>query len=136
MELTVETLAPGVGQGSVLTLTEPLSFWGGVDAETGTIIDAAHPQLGAVIAGTVLVMPHSRGSSSASSVLAECIRAGTAPMAIVLHHRDPMMALGSLAAAELYPDRLCPVVVAGDSYNRIAAAATAAVAPDVVTIEG
>ncbi len=105
-------LVPGTAYGSTLVLDEPLSFWGGVDPITGEIIDRSHPQSGTVITDRILIMPGGRGSSSASSVLAECIRAGTAPAGIILEEPDPLLALGSLVAAELYPDRLCPVAVA------------------------
>ena len=67
-------LIAGEARGTVLALDEPLSFWGGFDAETGTVIDRAHPQVGASLAGRVVVMPFGRGSSSGSSVLAEAIR--------------------------------------------------------------
>ncbi len=63
------------------------------------MIDPHHPQTGAVITGRVLVMPTGRGSSSSSYVLAEAIRAGTGPAAIVLLDADPILALGALVAA-------------------------------------
>jgi len=96
------TLVPGEARGPALVLSEPLSFWGGLDPATGAIIDVHHPQLGAVVTGTVLVMPGGRGSSSSSSVLAEAIRAGTAPAAIVLTEADPIISLGAIVARELY----------------------------------
>ena len=37
--------------GQILRLDEPLSFWGGLDPSTGEIIDQAHPQAGASMAG-------------------------------------------------------------------------------------
>lgn len=86
----------------MLILTEPLSFWGGVDEKTGIIIDVHHPQRGACVTGKVLVMPSGRGSSSSSSVLAELIRAGVGPAKIILHEPDPIIALGALVAEELY----------------------------------
>jgi hypothetical protein len=55
-------------------------------------------------------MPGGRGSSSSSSVLAEAIRAGTAPAAIVLTDPDPIIALGALVARELYGVSI-PIVV-------------------------
>lgn len=112
MDLTV--LVPGEAQGPTLVLDEPLSFWGGVDAASGTIVDRAHPQFGTSITGRILVLPAGRGSSSSSSVLAECIRAGTGPAGIVLEVADPILVIGALVAAELYPDRICPVAVAAD----------------------
>lgn len=101
-ELAAAALCPGVGSGQLLLLDEPLSFWGGTDRRTGMIIDAHHPQHGTSIAGRVLLMDASRGSSSSSSVLAEQLRAGVGPAAILLIARDAIVALGALAAAELY----------------------------------
>jgi predicted aconitase with swiveling domain len=102
-------LAVGKGEGPTLILTEPLSFWGGVDPATGRIVDARHPQHGRSVTGVVLAMPAGRGSSSSSTVLAECIRAGTGPRAIVLAEPDPILAVGSTVASELYGIRV-PVV--------------------------
>jgi predicted aconitase with swiveling domain len=109
----VRVLAPGVASGEVLVLDEPLSFWGGLDPETGKLIDAHHPQAGASLTGKVLVMPSGRGSSSSSYVFAEAIRAGTAPAAVVLSEPDPIVALGSIVASELYGIEV-PVVVSAD----------------------
>ena len=104
-------LVPGVGTGTALVLDEPLSFWGGLDPVTGRLIDAHHPQLGATLAGRVLAMPSGRGSSSSSYVFAEAIRAGTAPVAVVLAEPDPILALGAIVASELYGVDV-PIVVA------------------------
>jgi hypothetical protein len=111
------TLVAGEGEGEVLVLDEPLSFWGGIDPATGAIVDVHHPQRGEVVAGRVLVMPSGRGSSSSSSVLAEAVRAGTAPAAIVLREPDPIVALGAIVARELYGIAL-PVVVATEAVPR------------------
>jgi uncharacterized protein len=102
--------ARGEAEGDALVLTAPLSFWGGVEAETGRIRDPHHPQFGASVAGRVLAMPMARGSSSSSSVLAEAIRLGTAPAGIVLGAPDPILTVGALVAAALY-GRACPIVV-------------------------
>lgn len=107
-------LVPGVATGEVLALEEPLSFWGGLDPETGVLIDAHHPQVGSSLAGRVLVMPSGRGSSSSSYVLAEAIRAGTAPVAVVLGEADAIVALGAIVAGELYGIAV-PVVVSADT---------------------
>ena len=103
-------LARGVAEGEALVLSAPLSFWGGIDAESGRIRDPNHPEFGARVAGRVLVMPFARGSSSSSSVLAEAIRLATAPSAIVLGAPDPILTVGAIVAASLY-GRLCPIVV-------------------------
>ena len=107
----VEVLVPGEAAGIVFLLEEPLSFWGGVDPATGTIIDQRHPQVGENLTGRILTMEYGRGSSSSSGVLAEAIRLGTAPSAIILAEADMIVMLGALVANELY-GRSCPVVVA------------------------
>jgi predicted aconitase with swiveling domain len=105
------TLVPGTAEGEVFVMAEPLSFWGGLDPATGAIIDRWHPQCGTVLTGKVVVMERGRGSSSGSSVLAEAIRAGTAPAAIVMLTRDAIVTLGALVGRELY-GKDCPVVMA------------------------
>ncbi len=112
-------LAGGSAAGTALVLDEPLSFWGGVDPRTGRLTDPHHPQRGAELRGRILVMPSGRGSSSSSSVLAEAIRLGTAPAAIVMLAIDPIVALGSIVAAELYARSLPVVVVDATAYASI-----------------
>jgi len=103
-------LVAGAAAGAALVLDEPLSLWGGLDPETGEIIDRRHPQLGECVTGRVLVLPVGRGSSSASSILLEAVRLGTAPAAILLAELDAILALGGVVARELY-DRAPPVLV-------------------------
>ena len=93
-----------------LVLDEPLSLWGGIDPATGTIIDANHPQRGASVRGRVLVMRSGRGSSSSASVLAEALRAGTGPVAILLGEPDLILSIGAAVAEELY-GAVVPVAV-------------------------
>ncbi|MER8466525.1 DUF126 domain-containing protein [Mesorhizobium sp. M1396] len=100
----------GEAQGQALVFSQPLSFWGGIDAETGDITDHSHPGLGQNVVGKILVMPSGRGSSSSSSVLAETIRRGTAPIGILLERPDPILAVGAIIAEFLYEIRM-PLVV-------------------------
>ncbi|RUW63176.1 DUF126 domain-containing protein [Mesorhizobium sp. M7A.F.Ca.US.008.03.1.1] len=100
----------GEADGLALVFSQPLSFWGGMDAETGEITDHSHPGLGQNVAGKILVMPSGRGSSSSSSVLAEAIRRGTAPAGILLERPDPILAVGAIVAEFLYDIRM-PLVV-------------------------
>jgi predicted aconitase with swiveling domain len=113
-------LLDGEANGSALVLDEPLSFWGGLDPHDGRIIDAHHPQCGTCMTGRVLVLPAGRGSSSSSSVLAEAIRLGTGPAAILIGEPDEILVLGALVAAELY-DTVCPMIaVPVEALARIA----------------
>jgi len=129
-------LVAGTASGPVLALREPLSFWGGVDAATGLIVEPRHPDVGRSVAGQVLAMPAVRGSSSASSILAELLRLGLGPAAIVLGEPDEILVVGALAAAELY-GATCPVVLLGhDAYVTAEGWSTMAIAVDGTITDG
>jgi predicted aconitase with swiveling domain len=113
------SLVAGEARGPALVLDEPLSFWGGVDPETGRVIDVHHPQRGVTVSGRVLVMPSGRGSSSSSSVLVESIHTGTGPVAIVMREPDPIIALGAIVVRELFGTRFPVVMVDETTYRSI-----------------
>jgi predicted aconitase with swiveling domain len=117
-----------------LVLAEPLSLWGGVDPASGTVIDARHPQRGESVAGRILVMAAVRGSSSSSSILAEAIRAGTAPAAILLGEPDLILAVGAAVGEELYGRRMPVVVLPLDQLAGIANGARVFVDGAVVSL--
>ena len=93
----------------VLACDEGLSFWGGVDPDTGAIIDAHHPQRAAVVSGRIVMMPTSRGSCSGSGVLLALALGGKAPAALVFREPEETLSLGALVANRLF-DRPVPVL--------------------------
>ena len=105
--------------GRALVLDEGLSLWGGMDPATGLLIDARHPQRGASLTGRIVVMPSGRGSSSSASVLAEAVRAKTAPAAILLGEPDLILSIGSAVAEELYEIVVPVVVLPADALSSI-----------------
>lgn len=113
-------IVAGHGQGPALLLDDALSFWGGYDAASGRIVEAAHPQHGQSLAGRVMLMQRAKGSSSSSSVLAEAIRNGTGPAAIVMRERDLIVGLGCIVASELYGRHVPVVVVDGPVWDQLA----------------
>lgn len=107
-------LHAGTARGRVLLLEEPLSLWGGSSLTTGRVTDERHPQFGQTMSGRVLVLPAARGSSSSTSVLAEQIRRGVGPAAIILCRPDPILVIAALVVEELY-DIHVPVVLVDDA---------------------
>jgi uncharacterized protein len=98
----LEVLIPGPEvRACPLILTAPISFWGGVDSKTSRIADVRHPQHGMDIAGTILFLPGTIGSSSASAILLELIHRGIAPAALVLREPDAILLLGVIVAREM-----------------------------------
>ena len=121
------TLVAGAAAGAPLLLEEPLSFWGGLDPASGTIIDRRHPQLGASVADRMLMMPGGRGSSGGSAILAEALRLGKGPAGILMLQRDAIIVVGAMVAAELY-GRACPVALTSErDWPALAAAARLAI---------
>jgi predicted aconitase with swiveling domain len=102
-------VADGAAEGEALVTNEPLSFWGGFDFQTGTIIDRHHPLVGVRAAGRILAVPFSKGSSTTTAVLLEAVRARTAPAAIVTTGTDAFFALASIVAQTMY-GRSFPVI--------------------------
>lgn len=103
-------IVSGEAEGRALVTSEPLSMWGGLNPETGEVIDRRHPLSGQIVTGKVLVLPHGRGSCSASGVLLESIRNETSPVAIVVTRLDPIIGLGAILGEELY-QRTIPIVL-------------------------
>ena len=123
-------IARGRVRAPALVLDEPLSLWGGLDPATGRVIELRHPQHGARVTGRVLVLPAARGSSSSASVLAEAVRAGTAPAAIVLGEPDLILALGAAVAEELYGVQIPILVLPAGDLAAIRDGATVDIGPD------
>ena len=96
-----EVLLPGAARGPLLRLRAPISFWGGIDATSGRVSDARHPDHGRCVAGTLLALPGTIGSSSSSSVLLELIHNGHAPAALILVDPDAILLLGLIVAREM-----------------------------------
>ena len=117
--LVGQIVVAGAGRGPALVTTEPLSFWGGLDPGTGEVIDRRHPLSGERLTGRVLVLPHGRGSSSASGVLLEAIRNGTAPAAILVTRVDPIIGLGAILGDELYGRPFPVLIIASDALTAI-----------------
>lgn len=88
-------------QAEGFALSAPISFWGGVNPQTGLIANVRHPEYGQSVAGQVLCLPATIGSSSAAAVLLELVYANLAPAAIILHEPDAILLLGLIVASEM-----------------------------------
>ncbi len=109
-------LNPGTASGPVVVLTEPVSFWGAYDPRTGKIVDVHHPQCGVELMGKILLLPETRGSGGTPGGIAEAIRRGTAPAAIILITPDINLAIGAAVAARLYNKQVPVVSVTAEHY--------------------
>ncbi|MEM2188261.1 MAG: DUF126 domain-containing protein [Nitrososphaerota archaeon] len=88
----------GRAEGEALATRQPISFYGGVDPETGRIIERGHELEGEVIADKILVFPYGKGSTVGSYILLRLRRRGLAPKAIVNQRCEPIIAVGAIIA--------------------------------------
>ena len=98
MEIKARSISKGRGAGEVLISREPFSFLGGVDPETGIVIEKGHELEGKSIAGKVMVFPHGKGSTVGSYVILGLAKNGKAPAAMINLEAEPIIAIGAILA--------------------------------------
>jgi predicted aconitase/predicted aconitase with swiveling domain len=113
------TLVAGKAQGQLLSAMVGLSFWGGVDPQTGVVIDQHHPLCGESLDGRVLAIPSGRGSCSGSGVLLELILNGHAPAAIVICEREEILTLGALVAEVVFEQSIPVLRIEREVFARL-----------------
>lgn len=89
-------IQPGKAHGVALVTTEPISFLGGLDPETGRVADPRHPLAGCDVTGRVLVFPTGKGSTVGSYVLYQMAKSGHAPAAMVNARCEAIVATGAI----------------------------------------
>lgn len=99
----------GTASATLLAANLELSFWGGVDARTGEVIDRFHPLSGRFLKDTILAIPGGRGSCGGSVIMMELILNGLGPKALIFERREEIITLGVMVAEELF-DKTAPVV--------------------------
>jgi predicted aconitase with swiveling domain len=92
------TISPGKASGEALVSRMGISFYGGVDPETGIITEAGHDLEGLSVAGSVLVFPNGKGSTVGSYILYRLMKNGHAPLAIVNAVSETIIAVGCIIA--------------------------------------
>jgi predicted aconitase with swiveling domain len=90
------SVVKGRAQGEALVADATLSFWGEVDAVTGKVIAVGHPLEGKSLAGRVLVIRSTKGSSATPMILRLAALEGNAPAAMVNVEVDGLAALGCI----------------------------------------
>lgn len=98
MILQGRAIHPGLVTGEVLLTHMGISFFGGVDPETGIIVERGHELAGQSVAGKVLAFPTGKGSTVGSYTLYRLKRAGHAPAAIVNAECETITAVGCIIA--------------------------------------
>lgn len=88
----------GRAEGRAAVSPEPIGFLGGVDPQTGVVIERGHPLEGQSIAGRILVFPTSKGSTVGSYTIYRLAKNGLAPAGIICAASEPIVAVGAIIA--------------------------------------
>lgn len=96
MILEGRVIKEGRAAGPALVSTEPIGFLGGVDPESGVVIEIGHPLEGRCVAGTILCFPTGKGSTVGSYTLYWMKQAGVAPAAILNAESETIVAVGAI----------------------------------------
>jgi hypothetical protein len=96
--MKARTINPGEASGEALVSREPIGFYGGVDPETGIVIEKGHELEGECVTGKVLVFPCGKGSTVGSYVIYGLQKNGVGPAAIVNEETETIVATGAILA--------------------------------------
>jgi len=88
----------GTLQGKALVSKKPISFLGGVDPNSGVIIEKNHDLNGKCIKDKILCFPHGHGSTVGSYVMYALAKNNLAPKAILNEKADPVVVVGAVLA--------------------------------------
>jgi predicted aconitase with swiveling domain len=106
MRLRGRRVVGGYAEGFALVSSDPVSFYGGVDPETGVVVEKGHAVEGECISGKVFVFPTGKGSTVGSYVIYRMKKLGTAPAAIVNRETEAIIATGCVIAGIPLVDKL------------------------------
>ena len=98
MKLQGRKIYQGQVEGEVLVTKMGISFFGGVDPNTGIVVEKGHELEGQSIAGKVLAFPTGKGSTVGSYTIYRLKRNGVAPLAMINTACETITAVGCIIA--------------------------------------
>ncbi|MBU0762191.1 MAG: DUF126 domain-containing protein [Candidatus Altiarchaeota archaeon] len=96
MELKGRVINKGKVSGQALVTKDPISFYGGVDPETGEIADKDNELDGVSIKGKILVFPQGKGSTVGPYTIYQLAKLGTGPIGMVNSECETIVAVGCI----------------------------------------
>jgi hypothetical protein len=96
MELKGRIISKGIAGGEALATSQPISFYGGVDPDSGIIIEKGHELEGKNVKDKILVFPNGKGSTVGSYTLYRMKKNDTAPAGIINKECETVVAVGAI----------------------------------------
>jgi hypothetical protein len=96
MELKGRIISKGIAKAEALVTSQPISFYGGVNPDTGIVIEKGHELEGKNIKGKILVFPNGKGSTVGSYTLYRMKKNNTAPVGMINKECETIVAVGAI----------------------------------------
>lgn len=106
MELKGRIIYKGKADGEALVTSMPISFYGGVDPNTGVVIEKGHELQGKSIKSKILVFPQGKGSTVGSYTLYRLKKNGVAPAAMINKETETIVAVGAIISEIPFVDKI------------------------------
>ena len=106
MELKGRIIYKGKAEAEALVSSMPISFYGGVEPNTGEVIEKGHELQGQSIKGKVLVFPQGKGSTVGSYTLYRLKKNGVAPAAMINRETETIVAVGAIISEIPFIDKI------------------------------
>jgi predicted aconitase with swiveling domain len=117
-QLKGRTISRGKAEGEALVTSMPISFYGGVDPNTGAVIEKGHELQGKSIKGKILVFPTGKGSTVGSYTLYRMKKNGTAPAGMINMECETVVAVGAIISEIPCADKIeISKIKTGDKIN-------------------
>ena len=91
-------ISPGSVTGEAIVSSEPIGFYGGIDLNTGIVIEKDHPLEGESVKGKILVFPNGKGSTVGSYVIYGLQKNDVGPLGIINKETETIVATGAILA--------------------------------------
>jgi len=112
MQINARKISKGKAKGELLISKDAISFFGGVDPDTGIIVEKGHSLEGESIAGKILVFPNGKGSTVGSYTLYRLKKNNKHPIGIINKECEAIVAVGAIISQIPLIDKL-----EEDKYN-------------------
>lgn len=91
-------ISPGRVEGEAIVSPDPIGFYGGIDLNTGIVIEKGHFLQGKSVKGKILVFPNGKGSTVGSYVIYGLQKNGVGPIGIINKETETIVATGVILA--------------------------------------
>jgi len=105
-QLTGRIIYKGTIEGEALVTSMPISFYGGVDPNTGIVLEKGHELEGVSIKNKILVFPQGKGSTVGSYTLYRMKKNNTAPIGMINKETETIVAVGAIISEIPFIDKI------------------------------